>query len=130
MWNVKTLNFFGDGMRKSDQNNKIISGKQPSLGTKLLQLQAHHTASGVGITIDGTTYGTDQTETLNKVLSELLPPGDEQAIFALQKLVRNRPRRQQECAGDEEQVGREQRESEAPSPAAEALSVSSINKAV
>lgn len=53
-------------------NNKIISAKQPSLGTKLLQLQAHATVSGIEVTIDGTTYALDQTDALNDVLSTFL----------------------------------------------------------
>ena len=53
-------------------NNKIISAKQPSVGTKLLQLQAHSTVSGIEVTIDGTTYALDQTDALNDVLSAFL----------------------------------------------------------
>jgi uncharacterized protein len=54
--------------------NKIISSKQPKHGTKLLQIEARTTESGEGIdiTIDGKTYRSDQVETLNAVLSELL----------------------------------------------------------
>jgi uncharacterized protein len=54
--------------------NKIISSKQPKHGMKLLQVEAHTAGSAgvVEIIIDGKPYSSEQAETVNVALSDLL----------------------------------------------------------